>query len=131
MRLLAPNQKPQQRFYSYIAQKMNFFIKYFSSKCDQIPRKLQLLSHSLRKSLMANFSFLWCYSLKKIFLAGSGWSVLSKTYDPAPGRMLLVSYTWSKQISFFTCFSQNMCSLFFHEKQNLSKLKSRRICWFW
>ena len=39
------------------AQKMNFSIKDFFSKCDQIHRKLRILSHLLRKFLMKNFSF--------------------------------------------------------------------------
>ena len=36
------------------AQKMKFFIKDFSSKCDQIHRKLGIWSHLLKKSLMEN-----------------------------------------------------------------------------
>ena len=39
------------------AQKMKFSIKYFSSKCDQICRKLRIWSHLLEKSLMENFIF--------------------------------------------------------------------------
>ena len=39
------------------AQKMKFFIKYFFSKCDQIPRKLWIWSHLLKKSLMETFIF--------------------------------------------------------------------------
>ena len=39
------------------AQKMKFSIKYFSSKCGQIRRKLQIWSHLLKKSLMENFIF--------------------------------------------------------------------------
>ena len=39
-------------------QKMKFFIKDFLSKCDQIRRKLRILSHLLKKSLMENFIFL-------------------------------------------------------------------------
>ena len=37
------------------AQKMKFSIKDFSSKFDQIRRKLQIWSHLLEKSLMENF----------------------------------------------------------------------------
>ena len=37
------------------AQKMKFYIKDFSSKCDQIRRKLRIWSHLLEKSLMENF----------------------------------------------------------------------------
>ena len=37
------------------AQKMKFFIKDFSSKCDQIRSFLRIWSHLLEKSLMENF----------------------------------------------------------------------------
>ena len=40
------------------AQKIKFSIKDFSSKCDQIRRKLWIWSHMLKKSLMENFIFL-------------------------------------------------------------------------
>ena len=36
---------------------MKFSIKAFSSKCDQIRRKLRIWSYLLKKSLMENFSF--------------------------------------------------------------------------
>ena len=39
------------------AQKIKFSIKYFFNKCDQIPRKLQIWSHLVKKSLMENFIF--------------------------------------------------------------------------
>ena len=39
------------------AQKLKFSTKDFSSKCDQIRRKLRILSHLLNKSLMENFIF--------------------------------------------------------------------------
>ena len=39
------------------AQKMKFSIKDFFSKCDQIRRKLQILSHLLKNLLMENFIF--------------------------------------------------------------------------
>ena len=38
-------------------QKMKFSIKDFSSKCEQILRKLRIWSHLLKKSLMENFIF--------------------------------------------------------------------------
>ena len=41
------------------AQKMKFSIQDFFRKCDQIRRKLQILSHLLKKSLTENFIFLW------------------------------------------------------------------------
>ena len=39
------------------APKMNFSIKDFFSKCDQIHRKLRIWSHFVKKSLMENFIF--------------------------------------------------------------------------
>ena len=39
------------------AQKMKVSIKDFSSKCDQMRRKLRIWSHLLKKSLMKNFIF--------------------------------------------------------------------------
>ena len=41
----------------YTTQKMKFSSKDFSSKCDQIHRKLRIWSHLLEKSLMENFIF--------------------------------------------------------------------------
>ena len=41
----------------YTAQKINFSLKDFFSKCDQIRCKLVNWSHSLKKSLMENFIF--------------------------------------------------------------------------
>ena len=48
---------------SGIEQKMKFSIKDFFIKCDQIPRKLQIWSHLLKKSLIENFIFcaVWDY----------------------------------------------------------------------
>ena len=39
------------------AQKMKYSSKDFFSKYDQIRRKLRIWSHSLKKSLMENFTF--------------------------------------------------------------------------
>ena len=44
------------------AQKMNFSIKNFFSKCDQIRRILRIWSHLLKKSLMENFIFCAVFS---------------------------------------------------------------------
>ena len=41
----------------FTAQKMNFSIKDFFSKCDQIRKKLRIWSHLLKKSLMENCIF--------------------------------------------------------------------------
>ena len=40
-----------------IAQNIKFSIKDFFSKCDQIPRKLRIWSHLLKKSLMKTSFF--------------------------------------------------------------------------
>ena len=40
---------------------MNFSIKDFFSKCDQIRRKLQVWSHLLKKSVTENFIFCAVY----------------------------------------------------------------------
>ena len=44
---------------------MKFSIKNFSSKCEQIRRKLRILSHLLKKSLLENFIF-WAVKLYQI-----------------------------------------------------------------
>ena len=41
----------------FTVQKMNFSIKDFFSKCNQIRRKLRIWLHLLKKSLMENFIF--------------------------------------------------------------------------
>ena len=43
------------RFWHITGQKVNFSIKDFFSKCDQIRRKQQIWSHLLKKSLMEKF----------------------------------------------------------------------------
>ena len=42
---------------SNTAQKMKFLIKDFSSKCDQVRKKLWIWSHLLKKTLTENFIF--------------------------------------------------------------------------
>ena len=49
--------RQSERYIIYTAQKIKFSIKDFFSKCDQIRRKLRILSHLLKKSLMENFIF--------------------------------------------------------------------------
>ena len=46
------------------AQKMKFSIKDFSSKGDQIRRKLRIWSHLLKESLMENFIFSSVFSVQ-------------------------------------------------------------------
>ena len=41
----------------FTAEKIKFSIKDFSSKCDQIRRKLRIWSHLLEEPLMENFMF--------------------------------------------------------------------------
>ena len=67
-------QKIRLNMLGHTAQKMKFSIKDFFSKCDQIRRKLRILSHLLKKSLMENIIF---YAVSVIF------STLPK-YEP-PG----------------------------------------------
>ena len=50
------------------AQKVKFSIKGFSSKCDQIRRKLRIWSHSLEKSLMENFNFCVVFKLTLLII---------------------------------------------------------------
>ena len=54
---------------NFTAKKMKFPIKDFFSKCDQVCRKMQVLSHLLKKSVMENFIFVQCLieNLHKFF----------------------------------------------------------------
>ena len=54
-----------KHFSTITAQKMNFSIKDFTSKCDQIRSFLRIWSHLLEKSLMVNFIFCAMYTLLK------------------------------------------------------------------
>ena len=49
---------------AFTAQKIEFSIKDFFSKCDQIQRKLRIWSQLLKKSLMENFIFMQCLVLR-------------------------------------------------------------------
>ena len=51
------NYKDTRTTLIFIAQKMEFSIKNFFSKGDQIRRKLRIWSHLLKKFLMENFVF--------------------------------------------------------------------------
>ena len=44
-------------FAAFIAQKMKFSVNNFFSKYDQIRKKLRILSHLMKKSLIENFIF--------------------------------------------------------------------------
>ena len=54
---------------------MNFFIKYFFSKGDQVRRKLHFWSHLLKNTLMENFIFL-CSGILKLCLENYFFNVL-------------------------------------------------------
>ena len=71
----------------FTAQKMKFSIKDFSSKCDQIRKKLQIWSHLLKKSLMENFIFsvviwrkIWERSLSKSRVCSCSTAMFIKVY---------------------------------------------------
>ena len=66
--------------YAVTAQKMKLSIKDFFSKCDQIPRKLRIWSHLLKKSLTENFIF----------------CVVSVTMLQVLARKCLISYRFRK-----------------------------------
>ena len=48
----------------YTAQKMEFSIEDFFSKCDYTHRNLRIWSHLLKKSSMENFIFVQCISAR-------------------------------------------------------------------
>ena len=68
------------------AQKIKFSINDFSSKCDQIRRKLGIWSHLLKKPLMKNFIFLcsafnFCQLSQLTILAiGATWNTFFPVY---------------------------------------------------
>ena len=51
---------PKDKGYTVLMlhKKEKFSVKDFSSKCEQIPRRLQIWSHLLKKSVRENFIFL-------------------------------------------------------------------------
>ena len=55
--IVTPRKIKQNYKKIYTAQKINFSIKDFFSKCNHIRRKLLIRSHLLKKSLMKNFIF--------------------------------------------------------------------------
>ena len=57
MRNCNQNYLPYLLQLTFIAQKMQFSIKVFLCKCDQIRRKLCIWSHVLKKSSLENFIF--------------------------------------------------------------------------
>ena len=63
------------RFLTYTAQKIEFFIKDFFSKCDQICFFLRIWSHLLKKSLMEKFTF-------RAELVGLVWVIMGLVSSP-------------------------------------------------
>ena len=61
--------------------KMEFSIKDFSSKCDQIRRKLRIWSNLLKKSLMENFIFC-AVSLRSLTFRLVLYSIKLQAEDP-------------------------------------------------
>ena len=55
-----------------LEQKMKFSIKDFSSKCDQILKKLRIWSHLLEKSTMQNFIFCAVNLLQDLHISTEG-----------------------------------------------------------
>ena len=62
---------------SFTAQKMEFSIKVFFSKCDQIRSFLQIWSHLLKKSLWKTSFFVQCLAGLKV---GKPFKMLRKIY---------------------------------------------------
>ena len=70
---------------AFTAQKIEFSIKDFFSKCDQIHRKLRIRSQLLKKSLMENFIFMQCLLLRS---QGNWADIIYIPARPAtPGRV--------------------------------------------
>ena len=59
------------------AQKMNFSIKDFFNKCDQIRSFLQIWSHLLKKSLMKNFIFCAVQVIRILYLKVELWQAIA------------------------------------------------------
>ena len=55
--IVTPRKIKQNSKTIYTAQKINFSIKDFFSKCNHMRRKLLISLHLLKKSLMKNFIF--------------------------------------------------------------------------
>ena len=102
------------------AQKMKFSITDFSSKCDQIRRKLRIWSHLLKKSIMENFPFCAVSVLSdKVFFKSSVTGSSSKyaVRDSSPESSVLFfhhavffvscyDFLYQKQIFCLTLYSQ-------------------------
>ena len=116
--------QPQNDFFSYykhyfsiitvfIALKMKFSIKDFSSKCDQVRSFLRIWSHLLKKSLMESFIFVqW-------FLQSSDW------YFPDVSHLcniLGMHHIWTSTVTVMV-ETRN-----FKRKKNLSHLLSNYSC---
>ena len=79
--------------HSHTVQKIKFSIQDFFSKVDQIPRKLRIWSHLLKKSLMENF-ILFCsvsITIRSCNCHHSLWNLLTWKYC---ARKKLFVYLW-------------------------------------
>ena len=72
----------------YTAQKMNFSIKDFFSKCDQIRRKLRIWLHLFKKSLMGNF--IVCAVIIDVCCA---------QWENKDKNLIYLTFIWQKTIS--------------------------------
>ena len=70
---------------------MKFSIKDFFSKCDQIRRKLQIWSHSLKKSFTENFIFCAVYSYDEFGMKTRYWQRFFELY---PDVILTSEYSY-------------------------------------
>ena len=105
------------------AQKINFRIKDFFSKCDQIRSFLQIWSHLLKKSLMENFIFcamsldrtsvLYTEALGIIHVVLTRKLYLKLTFLPPSSdtRMRICAYQGKRNVSFSEGFRYLLCSL--------------------
>ena len=78
---------------------MNFSIKDFLSKCDQIRRKLQIWSHLLKKSLMGIFIFCAVHNMLK-WSSPEGFSKSSASSAQVPEYLSAL-----RGPEWFTCLS--------------------------
>ena len=67
---------------------MKFSIKDFFSKCDQIPRKLWIWSHLLKKSLMETSVFVQCEPVRSYGLFSKSFIRSLINPEPATGGVL-------------------------------------------
>ena len=116
--------------------KNEFFIKDFFSKFDQVPRKLRIWSHLLKKTLMKNFIFCVVrYLLHKSNIAGNYW--LPWRHFISPWGILLFTVTSSNigdQESFAECFQLEIILWVLYKKSQVmwpSAAHLQILCYFY